>query len=161
MGTKVGTKYHPSTLVQLPAKGNKWFVVVTLPKALQTTKNLRRRKSTGTTDHRTAKSLQHQITQEIYAEFDEALKPAPLTLPELRSEHWPLFDCLDFDEAVMFRNYITPKLETNPYPSSSQKRQMAMATGAHPADDWRRPDKRPAYASRPDYHASQQGGRTL
>jgi hypothetical protein len=90
MGTKMGTKYHPSRLVQLPAKGNKWYVHVTRPKELQTSKNLIVRRSTGTTDEKIARKLQYKITQEIYSEFDAALTSAPLSIIDLAKKHWPL-----------------------------------------------------------------------
>ena len=88
MGTKMGTKYHASSLVQLPAKGNKWYVVVTKPKELQTPGSIKVRRSTGTIDPKIAKGLQLKLTQEIYSEFDEALKPTPPTLAELASKYW-------------------------------------------------------------------------
>lgn len=88
MGTIMGTRYHPSTLIQLPAKGNKWYVVVTKPIELQTTANIRVRRSTGTTDEKLAKSKQHAITQAIYKEFDAALTPPKQTLAELCEKYW-------------------------------------------------------------------------
>lgn len=88
MGTKMGTKYHASSLVQLPAKGNKWYVVVTKPKELQTPGSIKVRRSTGTIDPKIARGLQLKLTQEIYAEFDEALKPTPPTLAELAAKFW-------------------------------------------------------------------------
>jgi integrase len=88
MGTKSGTIYHPSTLVQLPAKGNKWYVVVTKPKELQTEGSIKVRRSTGTSDRRIARTVQTKLTQEIYAEFDAALTPKVPTLAELALEHW-------------------------------------------------------------------------
>lgn len=84
----MGTKYHPSTLVQLPAKGNKWYVVVTKPKELQSAGSIKVRRSTGTIDEKIARGLKFQLTQEIYAEFDEALKPTPPTLTELAEKYW-------------------------------------------------------------------------
>lgn len=73
MGTTSGTKYHPTTLVQLPSKGNRWFVQATLPKPLQG-KNKQKRVSTGTSDRKLAERLQHEITKQIYDGFDEQLK---------------------------------------------------------------------------------------
>lgn len=84
----MGTKYHPSTLVQLPAKGNKWYVVVTKPKELQSAGSNKVRRSTGTVDMKIARGMKMQLTQEIYDEFDEALKPAPPTLAGLAAKHW-------------------------------------------------------------------------
>ncbi|WP_439150322.1 DUF6538 domain-containing protein, partial [Sulfitobacter sp.] len=83
MGTIMGTRYHPSTLIQLPAKGNKWYVVVTKPVELQSTSNIRVRRSTGTTDQKVAKSKQHSITQSIYKEFDAALATQKQSLAEI------------------------------------------------------------------------------
>jgi integrase len=88
MGTKMGTKYHASSLVQLPAKGNKWYIVVTKPKELQTAGSIKVRRSTGTIDPKIAKGLQLKLTQEIYSEFDEALKPIPPTLAEIAAKYW-------------------------------------------------------------------------
>ena len=88
MGTIMGTRYHPSTLIQLPAKGNKWYVVVTKPLELQTTSSIRVRRSTGTTDEKLARSKQHGITQAIYKEFDIALAPPKQTLAELCEIYW-------------------------------------------------------------------------
>ena len=162
MGTKTGTKYHASTLVQLPAKGNKWYVVVTKPKELQTPRSNKIRRSTGTVDKKIAKGLQHQLTQEIYAEFDAALKPTPPTLDELAERYWQptlsdssqnfkeliadsdggnlfaamrifqaskgdplvadqLFENLEYHEAELFRDYITPKAHEDPYPKNSPR----------------------------------------
>lgn len=158
----MGTKYHPSSLVQLPAKGNKWYVVVTKPKELQTLGSNKIRRSTGTVDKKIAKGLQHQLTQQIYAEFDKALTPTPPTLAELAEKYWrpqkgglyqtfdelladsdggnvfgamvifnasnkdpivadQLFESLEYDEAVIFRNYISQKAPENPYPKNSPK----------------------------------------
>ena len=77
MGTKLGTKslqsYHPPKLIQVPSKGNKWFVVVTKPKDLQRGKNLQVRRSTGTTDQRIAETRMPALAEKIYAEFDKEL----------------------------------------------------------------------------------------
>ena len=73
MGTTSGTNYHPTTLVQLPSKGNRWFVQATLPKPLQG-KNKQKRVSTGTSDRKLAERLQHEITKQIYDGFDEQLE---------------------------------------------------------------------------------------
>lgn len=79
LGTKLGTNYHPPSLVQIPSKGNKWFVVVTRPTELQTGSNIQVRRSTGTSDKRTAEAAMPAIAMDIYAEFDAALNrlPAP------------------------------------------------------------------------------------
>ena len=84
----MGTRYHPSTLIQLPAKGNKWYVVVTKPVELQSTSNIRVRRSTGTTDQKLAKSKQHSITQSIYKEFDAALATQKQSLAEICEKYW-------------------------------------------------------------------------
>jgi len=65
--------YHPSTLVQLKAKGNKWYVSVTKPPQLQTPSSMQERRSTGTTDKKIAEQRQHDKTQEIYLKFDKLL----------------------------------------------------------------------------------------
>lgn len=79
LGTKLGTNYHPASLVQIPSKGNKWFVVITKPTELQAGSNIQVRRSTGTSDKRTAEGAMPGIAVEIYAEFDAALNrlPAP------------------------------------------------------------------------------------
>lgn len=67
----MGTNYHPARLVQIPSKGNKWFVVVTKPNELKSgSKNLQVRRSTGTTDKRRAESAMVRIAGKIYDEFD-------------------------------------------------------------------------------------------
>ena len=76
MGTNQDTKYHPTSLVQLPSKGNRWFVQATLPKPLQG-KNKQKRVSTRTSDRKTAERLQHEITKQIYEWFDEQLAKLP------------------------------------------------------------------------------------
>jgi len=74
LGTKMGTKYYPAKLIQIPSKGNKWFVVITKPKELRAgSKNLQVRRSTGTSDKREAEILMPGIATDIYAEFDTAL----------------------------------------------------------------------------------------
>ena len=73
MGTKLGANYHPPRLVQIPTKGNKWFVLITKPTELQTTSNIQVRRSAGTTDKRTAEAAMPRIAMEIYQEFDQAL----------------------------------------------------------------------------------------
>ncbi|MEM7005155.1 MAG: DUF6538 domain-containing protein [Pseudomonadota bacterium] len=72
--------YHPSKLVCLKAKGGVWYVQVTKPTELQTKNYKQIKRATGTTDRKEAERKQHQITQEIYAEFDaqlERLNPQP------------------------------------------------------------------------------------
>lgn len=72
--------YHASKLVQLKAKGNKWYVQVTKPVGLQNGTNKQARRSAGTTDRKEAERRQHRIADEIYREFDEQidrLKPQP------------------------------------------------------------------------------------
>jgi hypothetical protein len=67
------TDYHPSNLIRLKAKGNKWYVQVTKPEALQTPTSKQERRSTGTTDRKIAQQRQHIKTQEIYRKFDSQL----------------------------------------------------------------------------------------
>lgn len=63
--------YHPSTLSKIKGK---YYVVVTKPQQLQQSlKDKQRRKSTGTADITIAKRRQHQITEELYAAFDQEL----------------------------------------------------------------------------------------
>ncbi len=65
--------YHASRLIQVKSKGNKWYVQVTKPRELQSPKSKQEKRSTGTTDRKAAEKRQHQITQEIYARFDQML----------------------------------------------------------------------------------------
>ncbi|MEP1523009.1 DUF6538 domain-containing protein [Ascidiaceihabitans sp.] len=65
--------YHPSRLVRLKSKGNKWYVQVTKPLELQDASSKQERRSTGTTDRKVAERKQHAKTQEIYAKFDQLL----------------------------------------------------------------------------------------
>jgi hypothetical protein len=61
--------------VQIPSKGDKWYVVITKPKELQAkSKNLQVRRSTGTTDERRAQAAMPGIAADIYKEFDAALR---------------------------------------------------------------------------------------
>lgn len=70
----MGTNYHPPRLVQIPTKGNKWFVVITKPTTLQgASANIQVRRSTGTTDKRKAEAAMPGIATEVYREFDRAL----------------------------------------------------------------------------------------
>ncbi|MCF2870775.1 phage integrase SAM-like domain-containing protein [Octadecabacter sp. G9-8] len=74
----MGTNYHPPSLVQIPTKGNKWFVVITKPQELQqASKNKQVRRSTKTTDKRLAEARLPGIANDIYKEFDRDLKPQP------------------------------------------------------------------------------------
>ncbi|MDU8913365.1 tyrosine-type recombinase/integrase [Aestuariicoccus sp. MJ-SS9] len=77
--------YHPPTLVQVPSKGNRWYVYVTKPKALQKKGGKQAKKSTNTTDERIARQRMHGIAQEIYDGFDRDLKP----------ERYPLQDAIE------------------------------------------------------------------
>lgn len=90
MGTRLGTNYHPPSLVQIPSKGNKWFVVITKPTELQAGSNIQVRRSTGTSDKRTAETAMPGIASQIYREFDAALNaqptPAPITFRYLSDE---------------------------------------------------------------------------
>ena len=71
MGTK--SSYLPTNLVQIPSKGNKWFVVATKPPELRTSKNIQARKSTKTTDRQEAGRRWHKIEAEIWADFDKQI----------------------------------------------------------------------------------------
>ncbi len=62
--------YRPSSL---SLRKGKWYVSVTKPKELQFCRDRQARRSTGTSDRKQAALLQHQLTQEIYDSFDEAL----------------------------------------------------------------------------------------
>lgn len=64
--------YHASSLVKVPSKKNVYYVYVTRPQELQT-KGKQAKRSTRTTDLKIAQSRQHQITEEIYQEFDKQL----------------------------------------------------------------------------------------
>ncbi len=86
MGTTMDTTYPPSTLSRLSAKGGKWYVFVTKPTKLQKHPKEQVRRSTGTTDEKLAKHKQHQITQNINAEFDKALNRDPFI--ELVKTYW-------------------------------------------------------------------------
>ena len=93
----MGTKFNPPTLVQIPSKGNKWFVVVTKPEELQAfSKNKQARLSTGTTDRRRAEALMSKITQEIYEKFQKEIDDI-----YLRSQ------ARSVDPAAMFTSQIT------------------------------------------------------
>lgn len=63
-------QYRPSSL---SLRKGKWYVSVTKPKELQFGRDRQARRSTGTRDRKQAALLQHQLTQEIYDSFDEAL----------------------------------------------------------------------------------------
>jgi integrase len=79
----LGTNYHPPRLVQIPTKGNKWFVVITKPTTLQgTSSNIQVRRSTGTTDKRKAEAAMPGIATEVYREFDKALDVKDQQAPE-------------------------------------------------------------------------------
>ena len=86
MNITMDTTYQPSTLNKLATKGGKWYVFVTKPTELQSHPKEQVRRSTGTTDEKLAKRKQHQITQNIYAEFDKVLGRDPLV--ELLKPRW-------------------------------------------------------------------------
>ena len=70
--------YPPPSLKQIPSKGNVWYVIITKPDELRGgKKNIQTRRSTGTTDERSAKIKQSQIVETIYSEWDELLKRDP------------------------------------------------------------------------------------
>ncbi len=62
--------YHPSRLV---FRKGCWYVSVTKPTQLQFGSDKQARRSTGTSDKRQAQYLQHRLTEEIYAQFDNQL----------------------------------------------------------------------------------------
>jgi integrase len=62
--------YHPSRLV---FRKGCWYVSVTKPTQLQFASDKQARRSTGTSDRRQAQYLQHRLTEEIYAQFDNQL----------------------------------------------------------------------------------------
>ena len=62
--------YHPSRLV---SRKGRWYVSVTKPVELQFGSDRQARRSTGTSDKRQAQYLQHQLTEEMYAQFDSQL----------------------------------------------------------------------------------------
>ncbi|WP_430465757.1 hypothetical protein [Tabrizicola sp.] len=62
--------YHPSRLV---FRKSCWYVSVTKPTQLQFGSDRQARRSTGTSDKRQAQYLQHRLTEEIYAQFDNQL----------------------------------------------------------------------------------------
>jgi integrase len=64
--------YRPSSLVKVPSKKNVYYVYVTRPRELQS-KGKQAKRSTRTTDFKIAQSKQHEITEQIYQEFDQQL----------------------------------------------------------------------------------------
>lgn len=64
-------RYNPSTLV---FRKGKWYVQVTRPKELQYGSDRQSRRSTGTSDKHEARYMQHQLTHQIYENFDQALQ---------------------------------------------------------------------------------------
>ena len=78
--------YPPPSLKQLPSKGNVWYVIITKPEQLRDgKKNIQIRRSTGTTDSRTARAKQSQIVEGIYAKWDRLLERDPFV--ELLEAH--------------------------------------------------------------------------
>jgi integrase len=99
LGTNLGTKFHPPTLIQVPSKGNKWFVVVTKPQELLSHSKAKQvRRSTGTSDKKIAESKSVQIANEIYEEFQREIDEI-----YLRSE------ARKYDPAAVFTTQINPK----------------------------------------------------
>lgn len=64
-------RYNPSTLV---FRKGKWYVQVTKPKQLQYGNDKQARRSTGTSDKHEARYLQHELTQQIYEDFNKKLQ---------------------------------------------------------------------------------------
>lgn len=73
--------YRPSSLV---IRKGKWYVTVTKPKELQFGNDRQARRSTGTSDRRQAEHLKHDLTSEIYAEFDRQLQRSDKVFEALR-----------------------------------------------------------------------------
>lgn len=70
--------YPPPSLKQIPSKGNVWYVIITKPEELRDgKKNIQTRRSTGTTDERSAKIKHSHIVESIYSEWDALLKRDP------------------------------------------------------------------------------------
>ena len=70
--------YPPPSLKQIPSKGNVCYVIITKPDALRDgKKNIQTRRSTGTSDERSAKMKQSKIVEGIYAEWDSLLARDP------------------------------------------------------------------------------------
>lgn len=102
LGTTLGTKFHPPTLVKVASKGNKWFVYVTKPPELQAySKTKQVRRSTGTTDKRRAEAVKSEITSKIYEEFQKEIDDI-----YLRSE------ARKVDPAAVFTSQITAEPNT-------------------------------------------------
>ena len=78
--------HHPPSLTQIPSKKNMWHIPITKPEALQDSKNIRVRRSTGTTDQRVARTRMPKIAEQIYTEFDSLLSRNPLG--GLLEPHW-------------------------------------------------------------------------
>jgi len=64
-------RYNPSTLA---FRKGKWYVQVTKPKELQYGSDKQARRSTGTSDKHEARYMQHDLTQQIYEDFDKKLQ---------------------------------------------------------------------------------------
>lgn len=75
--------YRPSTLV---LRKGRWYVQVTKPQELQFGNDRQARRSTGTSDRKQAAMMQHQLTQEIYRSFDEALGQSDPFFEAVRSQ---------------------------------------------------------------------------
>ena len=84
--------YPPPSLTQIPSKGNFWYVIITKPEALRDgKKNIQIRRSTGTSDERSARIKQSEIVERIYAEWDILLERDPFVeLLELNSFKDPI-----------------------------------------------------------------------
>ena len=69
----VSGDYNPPRLVQVPSKGNMWYVSITKPLALQSGSNKQIKKSTRTTDRREAEKRVNKIVTTMYTLFDDSL----------------------------------------------------------------------------------------
>ena len=74
----VQNRYEPTQLIQMPSKGNYWFVIGRKPEELRVKdKDNRQRLSTKTRDKRQANLLWRSIEAELYALWDSQLTKDP------------------------------------------------------------------------------------
>ena len=74
----VQNRYEPTQLIQMPSKGNYWFVIGRKPQELRVKdKDNRQRLSTKTRDKRQANLLWRSIEAELYALWDSQLTKDP------------------------------------------------------------------------------------
>lgn len=117
----MGNNYHPPRLVQIPTKGNKWFVVITKPTTLQgTSANIQVRRSTGTTDKRKAEAAMPGIATKVYQEFDKALNVKEQQAPQWQIKFLTNDDVLALDP--FFARRMLPPLEEPKDPANKLSR---------------------------------------